>query len=150
MSDQVGVFAFPGLVALTGLWYNNHRSIRRLQRGESCLESSELAKAILDVIADKKGSDIVMLDLRALTPLADYFVVCSTESVRQLNAIADGIEEKLTQGSILPLHVEGVPESGWVILDYGSVIVHIFDPEQRAYYRLEKLWSLAPTIVHIQ
>ncbi len=102
-------------------------------------------------MADKKGSDIVLLDIRRVSPLADYFVICNGASERQVKAILDEILEKVKKETgIAPLNVEGVPSSGWVLIDYGSVIVHIFSPSLREYYSLEKLWSGATMVVRVQ
>ncbi len=120
-----------------------------LQGGVS-LEATELAKKIVDIAADKKAEDVVLLDIRRLTTIADYFVICSGTSERQVAAITQAVVEELDKEKVAPLHSEGVGESGWVLLDYGSVIVHIFAPEVRDYYRLERLWSQALTVVHIQ
>jgi ribosome-associated protein len=90
-----------------------------------------------------------MLDMRGVTLLADYFILCSGSSSRQVKAISDELVEKLKwQGSRLA-SAEGTPESGWVLIDFGSVIAHIFSPEQRNYYRLEELWHNAPIVVRI-
>lgn len=103
------------------------------------------------MIADKKGSDIILLDIRRVSLLADYFVICSGASERQVKAIVDEILEKVKKETgIVPLNVEGVPSSGWVLVDYGSVIVHIFAPNLREYYSLEKLWSEATMVVRVQ
>jgi ribosome-associated protein len=103
------------------------------------------------MIADKKGSDIVLLDIRRVSLLADYFVICSGASERQLRAIAGEILEKMKkEAGVVPLSVEGVPSSGWVLVDYGGVIVHIFAPSLREYYSLEKLWSEATMVVRVQ
>ncbi|MDH4136288.1 MAG: ribosome silencing factor, partial [Anaerolineae bacterium] len=84
---------------------------------------------MVEFIADKKGSDIVLLDIRRVSLLADYFVICSGASERQVRAIADEILEKVKrEAGIVPLNVEGAPSSGWMLVDYGSVIVHIFAP----------------------
>jgi ribosome-associated protein len=83
--------------------------------------------------------------------MADYFVICSGTSERQVRAIVDKILEKVKKGAgITPLNVEGTPSSGWVLVDYGSVIVHIFAPSLREYYSLEKLWSEATMVVRVQ
>ena len=110
----------------------------------------ELARRIVDLAADKKASDIVLLAVGELTTVADYFVICSGASERQLNAIADGIAEGLKATRVLPLGREGAPGAHWLLLDFGAVIVHIFAPPERDYYQLEKLWSDAPTLLHIQ
>jgi ribosome-associated protein len=119
------------------------------RRGIS-LEPNELAHAIFDAAADKKASDILMLDLRPVALIADYFVLCNGQSARQVRGIADGILESLRELEERPLHVEGTPESGWVLLDFGSVIAHVFSPELRAYYALESLWRKAPVVVRMQ
>lgn len=91
------------------------------------------------------------MDIRRVSLLADYFVICSGDSERQLKAIVDEILERVKkEAGIIPLNVEGVPSSGWVLVDYGSVIVHIFAPSLREYYSLEKLWSGATIVVRIQ
>jgi ribosome-associated protein len=104
----------------------------------------------VDAAADKKASDILLLDLRRMTLIADYFVVCNGQSSRQLRAIAQGIAESLKDLGERPLRMEGTPESGWLLMDFGSVIAHIFSPELRAYYALEKLWQDAPVVVRMQ
>jgi len=112
---------------------------------------SELARGIVELIADKKGSDIVLLDIRRVSLLADYFVICSGASERQVRAIVDEVLEKVKKETgIVPLSVEGGASSGWVLVDYGSVIVHIFAPSLREYYSLEKLWSEATMVVRVQ
>ena len=92
-----------------------------------------------------------MLDIRRVSLLADYFVICSGDSERQVRAIVGEILEKVKmEARIVPLNVEGGPSSGWVLVDYGSVIVHIFAPSLREYYSLEKLWSEATMVVRVQ
>ena len=92
-----------------------------------------------------------MLDIRRVSLLADYFVICSGDSERQVRAIVGEILEKVKkEARIVPLSVEGGASSGWVLVDYGSVIVHIFAPSLREYYSLEKLWSEATMVVRVQ
>lgn len=110
----------------------------------------ELAHRMVDVASEKQGEDIVLLDLRPLDAFTDFFVVVSAESSRQINAIADGIEEELEKLATTPLHREGSAESGWVVQDYGPVVVHIFDQERRAFYRLDRVWQRAVPLVRIQ
>jgi ribosome-associated protein len=110
----------------------------------------ELARRIVELAEDKKAADIVLLDLGGLTTVADYFVICSGGSERQLDAIADGIVSTLRDEKIKPIGREGVPASHWVLLDFGSVIVHIFTPPERDYYGLEKHWAEARTILRVQ
>jgi len=90
------------------------------------------------------------LDLRSISLLADYFVICSGESERQVKAIVDEITKKIKEEGVGPLHIEGDSSSGWVLVDYGDVIVHVFAPAVRGYYQLEKLWSDALVVVRMQ
>jgi len=92
----------------------------------------------------------MLLDIRSISLLADYFVICSGESERQIKAIVDEVTEKTKEDKVRPLHIEGDPSSGWVLVDYGSVIVHVFAPAVRGYYQLEQLWSDAAIVVRIQ
>jgi ribosome-associated protein len=120
--------------------------------GRSPLEDDPLglARRIVELAEDKKAADIVLLDLSELTTLADHFVICSAGSERQLDAIADGVIEGLRADGVRPIGREGVAASHWVLLDYGSVIVHVFTPPERDYYQLEKRWSEAKTILRVQ
>lgn len=88
-----------------------------------------------------------MLDMRQITLLADYYIICDGTSSRQINAVRDELLEKFKRNGSKPPIAEGTPESGWVLVDFGSVIVHIFSPEQRSYYNLEELWTEAPVVV---
>jgi ribosome-associated protein len=113
------------------------------------LDTSELARSVTDVLADKMAEDIVVLDLRGNTILADYFVIATGTTDRQIRALADALVERLHDEGQRVLHIEGEPESGWVLLDLGGVIVHLFSPGRRAYYRLEQLWSEARVVVRM-
>jgi ribosome-associated protein len=110
----------------------------------------DLARRVVELAEDKKAADMVVLELAPLTTLADYFVICSGGSERQLDAIADGIISGLRDEKLKPIGREGTAASHWVLLDYGSVIVHIFTPPERDYYGLEKHWSEAKTILRVQ
>lgn len=99
---------------------------------------------------EKKASNIVLLDIREVSAIADYFVICSGNSERQVKAIARDIEESLDKQEVYPASKEGLDQGRWVLLDYGDVIVHIFAPVERDYYRLEKLWSNAQTVLVVQ
>lgn len=96
------------------------------------------------------GSDIILLDLTGLTIIADYFVIATADSDRQIKAIADDLEEQLAKGyGINPLGVEGIPASGWMLLDYGNIVVHLFSDSMRQRYQLEQLWEDAKLVVKI-
>ncbi len=114
------------------------------------LESAEIAKTIVDVASDKKASDIAMLDIRELSVIADYFVICTGSNPRQIQAIASAVEDKMAELRQHRRGHEGSADSGWLLLDFGDVIVHIFGPMEREFYRLERLWSGAPTVVYLQ
>jgi ribosome-associated protein len=96
------------------------------------------------------ATDIVLLDVSDICNFADYFVFSSAESGRQINAITEEIEQVLKKEKVRPIHREGTADSGWVLLDYGDVVIHTFAPEERQFYNLEELWSGARTVVRIQ
>ena len=123
----------------------------QIQRyGGEILETTELARQIVDAVAERLGSDIVLLDMQEVSLLADYFVLCNAESSPQFRAILDEVNKQAKAAGGRLLHVEGDAASGWLLLDYGAVVVHIFDPELRAYYNLEGLWKDARLVVRIQ
>ena len=112
-------------------------------------DASELAHRIVDVASDKKASDIVLLRTAEITTMADYFVIASGRSERQVQALSQAIVDELRDEGLKPLGVEGMRSARWVLLDYGGVIVHIFAPEEREYYGLERLWSSATQVVRL-
>ena len=119
--------------------------------GSESGEALALARRIVELASDKQAADIVLLDIRGISPIADYFVICSAGSERQTSAIQRDLREKLVEEfDRRPLHTEGAADSGWLLLDYGDVIVHVFTPEQRDFYKLEELWDAATPIVRIQ
>jgi ribosome-associated protein len=95
---------------------------------------------------DKKAADLVVLDVTAVSGVTDYFLVCSGRSTPHLKTITEAIRADLSDGGVRPLHAEGIAESGWVLLDYGDVLVHVFLEDTRAYYALERLWGDAPSV----
>ncbi len=113
------------------------------------LESADLAQFVVEVASDKLAADIVMLDLRQVAPFADYFIIMSADSARQIEALEEDITQALKDEGAHRHRREGAPSSGWVLLDFSDVIVHIFGPEEREYYDLERLWSQAPQVVRV-
>jgi ribosome-associated protein len=119
--------------------------------GGAQLEALDLARRIVELAEDRQAVDIVLLDIRPISLVADYFVICSGTSERHLGALVREIGDTLKrQEQIAPLHVEGDAGSGWVLLDYGEVIVHVFTTQEREYYQLEELWRAATPLVRIQ
>jgi ribosome-associated protein len=114
------------------------------------MSALDIARQIVDAAEDKKAADIVLLDVSELTSMADYFVICSGGSERQLGAIGDGITEKLRAEGVRPIGREGGSNSHWTLVDFGAVIVHIFAPPERDYYQLEKHWAKAKTVLRLQ
>ena len=101
------------------------------------METTALAKKIMAILEEKKAADILALDISEISTLADYFILASAENVRQLDALEDAVEE----GIRLELNKEGEGDSGWILMDYKDIVVHLFTKEQREFYDLEKIWS---------
>jgi len=101
----------------------------------------ELAGAILGELSKTRAANIKMLHVSDQTIIADYFIICTGNSNTQIRAIATTLEVKMGEMNVFPSHIEGLDEATWVLLDYGSVIVHIFNSETRRFYNLEKLWA---------
>ena len=102
------------------------------------------------MLSEKKGVDILLLDVRQVSLLSDYFIVCTGEVERHVQALADEVGRAMKALRVLPLHTEGVAGSGWIVLDYGEVVVHLFAGRTREYYRLEDLWKDARVVVRVQ
>jgi len=114
-------------------------------REDNEITPEDLAREIVEYAADRKAIDIVQLDLRSMIGYTDYFVVCSGRTERQTKAIHDAIYEGLkSTHRRLPRRVEGLPGAKWILMDYLDVVVHVFVPDTREYYRLEQLWGEAP------
>ncbi|MCW3030561.1 MAG: ribosome-associated protein [Solirubrobacteraceae bacterium] len=112
------------------------------------MNGERLLAEIARMAADKKAIDVIELDLRGVLDYTDYFVICSGNTTRQTKAIHDGILEGLKrEHSTIPRRVEGVTRADWILMDYLDVVVHIFTPDARAFYRLEELWGEAPSRV---
>jgi len=111
------------------------------------LTPEETVAAVAALADDRKALDIVQLDLRGMIGYADYFVICTGRSDRQTRAIHDGIHAGMKQAhGLLPRRVEGLSEGRWILMDYLDVVVHVFTPETREFYRLEQLWGEAPAL----
>jgi len=102
------------------------------------------------VASDKQAGNIVLLDVRKLCSFTDYFVICAGDSERQIHTIYDDIQHELKKEGVRPHHHEGTPDSGWLLIDYGDIIVHIFGSTQREFYKLDELWQDARTVLRIQ
>ena len=117
----------------------------RERRDSGVIEPEQLLREIARYAADKKAIDLVELDLRGVLGYTDYFLICSGNTGRQAKAIHDGILEGLKhEHGMIPRRVEGSADGGWILMDYLDVVVHIFTPEAREFYRLEQLWGEAP------
>jgi len=120
---------------------------------EGQVEPLTLAKEVFQLASDKGAADILLMDIRRLSIIADYFIICSGDNERQIRAITRGIQEGVEERwGLDPLNRAGAEQeqAGWVLLDYGSVVVHVFSPQMREFYRLERLWSEAATLLRMQ
>jgi ribosome-associated protein len=107
--------------------------------------TGDIAKAVRAAL-DKKAQHVVVLDLRHTPAFTDFFLICSAQNQRQVHAIADAIEESLKAANVRPSHIEGYDRAEWVLMDYFTFIVHIFTPQTREFYSLERLWGDAKSI----
>ncbi|HLG11929.1 MAG TPA: ribosome silencing factor [Dehalococcoidia bacterium] len=115
------------------------------------IESSELARRIVDLLSDRQAEDIVLLDIHEIAYFTDFFVIATAQNQRHVAALIDTFDKELATEGVKSLHREGEATSGWVLVDFGGVIVHIFTPEERAFYNLEGLWGRAGVpAVHFQ
>lgn len=118
-----------------------------MSKGVITLEPREIALLAAEAAAEKKAADVMVLDVADTLVITAYFVIATGASDRQVKSIADEIEDQLREkGGIKPIGREGEREGKWVLLDFGDVVVHVFQPEEREFYRLEKLWSDAPRL----
>jgi len=112
----------------------------------SRLTAERKARRAARAALDRKAADVVILDVQGVSTVTDYFCVCSGKSTTHVRTITDAIREDLKDAGARLLHAEGVAESGWVLLDYGDVLMHVFLDATRAYYALERLWGDAPAV----
>jgi ribosome-associated protein len=120
-----------------------------LGTGSDRTDAAETARRIVDLLADRQAEDVVLLDIRRVASFADYFVIATAANPRHLRALVELLNKELPRDGG-GQHREGDHESGWVLLDYGDIIVHLFSPELRAHYALEDLWSEGTTVVRMQ
>ena len=118
--------------------------------GAALTETVDIAHRIVDLLTDRQAEDIVLLDISSVSGFADYFVIASAMNSRQMRALVDTVEKELRQEGVRIRHQEGALDSGWVLMDYIDVLVHLFSPEQREFYKLEELWRKAKEVVRIQ
>jgi ribosome-associated protein len=123
---------------------------RAVEAPDTAGTSEQLVRRIAAIAADKKAQDVTVLDMRAVVAYTDFLVICTGNTDRQTKAIADGIREGLKErsvaGGVLPERVEGLPEARWILMDYLDCVVHIFTPDAREYYRLDRLWGDVPKL----
>lgn len=105
---------------------------------------------MVTILEDKLGEDILLLDLRGFADFTDYFILVTGTSERMLQSLADSVAEKIKLETGLNAISEGKPDSGWIVLDYGYIVVHVLSTEKRDYYDLEELWSKAKTVLRLQ
>ena len=113
-------------------------------------EIAAAARRAVDAASDRLASDVILLDVRDVASFADYMIIMSAGTPRQSNALAEDIAATAKASGLSLHHREGTADSGWLLLDFADVVVHIFDEEQRDYYRLEQLWKAARTVVRMQ
>jgi ribosome-associated protein len=107
------------------------------------VEPAELARRIVDFLTDRQANDVVLLDIHAIASFTDFFIIASAQNERHLTALIGAIGKDLANAGVKSLHREGESDSGWVLVDFGPVILHLFTPENRAFYDLEGLWGRA-------
>lgn len=110
----------------------------------------KFARDIVEALEEKKAEDIVLLDIREITTLADFFVICTGGSDRTVRALVEVAEEVARKGHQVRGKVEGEPADGWMLVDFGDVVAHIFSKDQREYYRLEELWRQGKVLLRVQ
>lgn len=109
-------------------------------------DTTQRVREAVSAAEDRKAVDLKVLHLQKISDFTDYFMICSGTSERQVQAIADAVQEKLREGRVRPLHVEGYNRGQWVLIDYGDLVVHVFQEEPRRHYALERLWGDAPDV----
>lgn len=119
-------------------------------KGRYELNTIDLAREIVQILDDKQAEDILLLEITEISSFADYFIICSASSIRLVNALLKSVKEQVKDNHGLNPRVEGEAHAGWMLADYGDIILHIFSHERRNFYRLEDLWSEGKIIVRLQ
>ena len=114
------------------------------------MDGLEVARTIVHALEDKKGEDILLMDLQGVTPFTDYFVIATGTSNRMLKALMHAALDEVREKHSLKTQVEGTELDGWILADFGDVVLHVFSPLQRSYYNLEQLWSEGKVVLHLQ
>ena len=123
--------------------------MRQVEEGQT-IEAADLARRLAQAASDARASDVVVLDIHELTIVTDLFVICSGDNERLLRAIARDVLEAADKVGVDPRRTEGTAEAGWILIDFADVVVHIFGPAEREFYRLEEVWSEGQTLLVIQ
>lgn len=110
------------------------------------MTSKEIAKAACSFLEEKKAVDVKVIDISRVSVIADYFIIAGGTNLRQVKSLSDNVEEKLGKAGCVPKSIEGYQSANWILLDYGDVIIHIFDQEERLFYDLERIWSEGESI----
>ena len=114
------------------------------------VDVASAARSAVDVASDRQAMDVVLLDVREISAFNDYMVIMSADNPRQVGALVDELEKAITESGLRLHHIEGTQESGWVLLDFSDIVIHVFSEEQRGYYRLDEVWRAAKTLVRLQ
>jgi ribosome-associated protein len=132
------------------VWQPRRLNTNTKSKKRNSLNPLELAHTVVDALEEKKGENILLLDLQKVAMFTEYFIICTGTSDRMLDALADGVEEQVRLKHQFKGRKEGQPTSGWVIVDFGSVLVHLFAQEVRDYYKLEELWKEGKVLLRLQ
>ena len=104
------------------------------------ISAKEMARIAKEALEDKKAGDVKIIDIEEISTIADYFMIASGSNRNQVQAMADNVEEALSRAGVEPKHIEGYPTANWILMDYGDIVLHIFDEENRLFYDLERIW----------
>ena len=113
------------------------------------LSNTEITRAIVTTLEEKKGENILLMDISEISSFADFFILCNGTSARMLHSLADALMDTVKKDYHLHPRLEGNAVGGWVVLDMGDIVVHLFSPEQREYYSLEQLWEKGKTLLRL-